>query len=223
MYLLGKVGMPEQKERFLDADWSGASALGLLHDRAGRRGRRRVRSVDDADHCRARRRSLGGQRTQGVHHGGGRAPRSASSWRNRRPAPHVPGRLARSVDPDRTGAGHDRQFDARRPCRRHDRQSARPRRPDARARRGIHVCPGAAQPGPPVALHALASGPRRARTKSRPPMRSAPCLRQAVDRSRGRRIHARRQSDRPQAGRADDRLVRGCARYRRRSARWRAR
>ena len=50
MYLLGKVGSAEQKERFLEAAGRGQRALGLLHDRAGRRGRRGLRPVDDEDH-----------------------------------------------------------------------------------------------------------------------------------------------------------------------------
>ena len=49
MYLLGKVGSAEQKERFLEPLVSGRR-VGVLHDRAGRRRRRRLRSVDDEDH-----------------------------------------------------------------------------------------------------------------------------------------------------------------------------
>ena len=50
MYLLGKVGSPAIKERFLKPLVEGAARSALFHDRTGRLGRRRLRSFDDEDH-----------------------------------------------------------------------------------------------------------------------------------------------------------------------------
>ena len=113
----------------------GRGALGLLHDRAGGRGRRRLRSVDDEDDVPARRQSLGDQRPQGVHHrrrgrqrrhrhgevGRRRAACSWSTCPTRRSASSACS--TRSID-SMPGGHADGD----------DRQSARARRPDARRR-----------------------------------------------------------------------------------------
>jgi len=63
------------------------------------------------------------------------------------------------ADTHRARSEHDRQFDARRTCSRVDRESARAFGSDARQlRRRLQICPGPALAGAAIALHALAGG-----------------------------------------------------------------
>ena len=95
MYLLDKVGNAGAEGTLPAAAGRRRDPLGLLHDRAGRRGR--LRPLDDEDHRAPGRQSLGDQRPQVAsspaptgaacrhHHGQDRARRD-----------HVPGRHART-------------------------------------------------------------------------------------------------------------------------------
>ena len=101
MYLLGKVGSPEQKARFLEPLVSGKARSAFFMTEPADDGRRGIRSVDDADHVQARRQSLGHQRTQEVHHRRRRRPGRHRHGEVGRRRVHVPRRPARSRDPDR--------------------------------------------------------------------------------------------------------------------------
>jgi hypothetical protein len=194
--------------------WSRARALGLLHDRACRRRRRGLRSVDDEDDLPCATAITGSSTAARPSSPARRARRSASSWRSPRRRLHVPGRPARSRHPHRARARHHRPR-----CR-----AATPVVTIENLRVPADQMLGESGEGFKYAQVRLSParlshcmrwlGAASARTRSPPPMPAAAGLRQAADRPRGRRLHARGKRDRSEAGRTDDRLVRRRARHR---------
>ena len=87
MYLLGKVGSPEMQERFLKPLVAGRARSAFFMTEPAEDGRRRLRSLDDADHLPAGRQPLGDQRAQDLHHRRRRRSRSGSSWPSPTTAP----------------------------------------------------------------------------------------------------------------------------------------
>ena len=154
--------------------WSRQRALGVLHDRTGRRGRRRLRSVDDEDHLPARRQPLGDQRAQDLHHRCGwarvgivmaKSDDGACMFLVDLPDPAI--RIERR-------AQHDRQLDARRPRDGDDRRTCAypPTRCSARAAKASSTRRSASRPR---ACRTACAGwaPAPARRKSRPTMPTA--------------------------------------------------
>ena len=163
------------------------------------------------------RQPLGDQRPQGLHHrrrrrrgrhrhGASRTRAPACSW-STCPIPAIRiERVLDTIDSSMPGGHAVVTIDNLRV----------PRRPDARReRRGLQICAGApaARRGCRTACAGWAP-----RTRAQEIATDYACtragVRQAADRPRRRRLHARRQPDRPEAGRADDRLVRRRARHR---------
>jgi NAD(P)-dependent dehydrogenase (short-subunit alcohol dehydrogenase family) len=171
MYLLGKVGSAEQKARFLAAGRRAkARSAFFMTEPAAEGGAGSDPSMMqttcrlDGNHWVINGRKAFITGAEGAKVG----IVMAKSDRRRL---HVPGRSARSGDPHRARARHDRQLDARRPCDRHDRQPARAGRPDAgRERRGLQICADPPERRRGCRTACAGSALRSARTRSPPTM-----------------------------------------------------
>ena len=189
MYLIGKVGTPEQKEHFLSQLVEGhARSAFFMTEPASEGGAGsdpsmlKTEAKLDGNHWVINGRKAFITGADGAKVAIVMAKTDAGD-----------GKLAATMflvdlpdrgDPHRARARHDRQLDARRPLDHRARQSARTRRSDpGRAAQGLRICAGAAQPRTAVALHALA-GRRYPRERDRDGLcLHAPGVRQAADRS----------------------------------------
>ncbi len=137
MYLLGKVGSPEQKKRFLEPLVQGdARSAFFMTEPAEEGGAGSDPSMMQSTAVQERQ-SLGDQRPQGLHHRRRRRQGRHRHGEVGRGRLHVPRRSAQSRDPHRARARHHRLIDAGRPCggRRSTTCACPPTRCSARAAR----------------------------------------------------------------------------------------